>query len=142
MHRSTIKPNHTRRYKVISLVYRKGKKMKQGMAILNSRNWVEWGNRNLPPSSEYHDYIKNKIPQVNNLRLGQSPDFWKIDDETENKKRYIWKEDERSNQYMKELNEKGEMVNKRIYESFDTNGTLYHVLVDGSEVIEGVRLSL
>ncbi|MBW0587506.1 hypothetical protein O181_127221, partial [Austropuccinia psidii MF-1] len=106
-------------------------------ATFDPKKWEEWINRNLPPSSEYEDYVKNKNPQVNNLSLSPCPDFWKIDDEPENNKSYIWKQDEKSNWYMEEVNEAEKKENKIIYKPIDTNGMLYQVLVNGSEIIEG-----
>ncbi|MBW0582107.1 hypothetical protein O181_121822 [Austropuccinia psidii MF-1] len=106
-------------------------------ATFDPKKWEEWINRNLPPSSEYEDYVKNKNPQVNNLSLSPCPDFWKIDDEPENNKSYIWKQDEKSNWYMEEVNEAEKKENKISYKPIDTNGMLYQVMVNGSEIIEG-----
>ncbi|MBW0497772.1 hypothetical protein O181_037487 [Austropuccinia psidii MF-1] len=105
-------------------------------ATFDSKRWEEWINRNPPPSIEYDDYIKNKKPQANSLSLSPFPDSWKIDDEAEKNKRYIWKQDENSNWYMEEFNEAEKKENKIIYEPIDTNGMLYKVLVNGSEIIE------
>ncbi|MBW0570742.1 hypothetical protein O181_110457 [Austropuccinia psidii MF-1] len=74
-------------------------------ATFDPKKWEEWINRNLPPSSGYDYYIKKKNPQVKNLRLSPCPDLWKIDDEPENNKSYIWKQDKKSNWYMAEVNE-------------------------------------
>ncbi|MBW0587129.1 hypothetical protein O181_126844, partial [Austropuccinia psidii MF-1] len=106
-------------------------------ATFEPKNWEEWINRNLPPSSEYDDSIKDKNPQVNNLSLSPCPDVWKIDDEPENNKRYIWKKDAKSNWYMEEVNEEEKKENKIIYKPVDTKGMLYQVLINGSEIIEG-----
>ncbi|MBW0541701.1 hypothetical protein O181_081416 [Austropuccinia psidii MF-1] len=101
------------------------------------KKWEKWINPNLPPLSEYDDYIKNQKHQVKNLSLSPFPNFWKIDDEPENNKRYIWKQDEKSNWYMEEVNEAENKENKRIYKPIDTNGMVYQVLVNSSEIIEG-----
>ncbi|MBW0460676.1 hypothetical protein O181_000391 [Austropuccinia psidii MF-1] len=57
--------------------------------------------------------------------------------EPENSKRYIWKQDEKSNWYMEEVNEAEKKENKIIDKQIDTNGMVYQVLVNGSEIIEG-----
>ncbi|MBW0544478.1 hypothetical protein O181_084193 [Austropuccinia psidii MF-1] len=49
-----------------------------------------------------------------------------MNDEPENNKRYIWKKDEKAN-----------WEKKIIYKPIDTNGMLYQVLANGSEMIEG-----
>ncbi|MBW0524610.1 hypothetical protein O181_064325 [Austropuccinia psidii MF-1] len=105
-------------------------------ATFDPKRWEEGKTRNLPPSSEYDDYIKNKNHQVNNLILSPCPDFWKIDDESENNKAYIWKRDEKSNWYMEEVNEE-KKENKMIFKPIATNGMLCQILVNGSEIIEG-----
>ncbi|MBW0575076.1 hypothetical protein O181_114791 [Austropuccinia psidii MF-1] len=64
-------------------------------ATFDPKKWEEWINRNLPPSREYKDYVKNENTQVSNLSLSPCPDFWKIYHEPENNKRYIWKQDEK-----------------------------------------------
>ncbi|MBW0589476.1 hypothetical protein O181_129191 [Austropuccinia psidii MF-1] len=79
---------------------------------------------------------------MNNLSLSSCPDFWKIDDEPEKNKRYIWKEDEKFNWYMEEVNEAEKKEKKIIYKPIDTNGMLYHLLVDGSKIIEGPPIHL
>ncbi|MBW0532537.1 hypothetical protein O181_072252 [Austropuccinia psidii MF-1] len=105
-------------------------------ATFDSKTQEELTNRNLPPSSEYDDYIKDKNPQVKNGSLSPCPEFWKIDDEPENNKRYIWKQYGQSNCYMEEVNEAEKKENKIIYRPIDTNCMLYQVLVNGSEIIE------
>ncbi|MBW0575427.1 hypothetical protein O181_115142 [Austropuccinia psidii MF-1] len=78
---------------------------KKEWATFDPKKWEKWINRNIPPSSEYKYYFNNKSPQINNLSLSKFSDFWKIDDEPENNKRYIWKQDSKSNWYMEEVNE-------------------------------------
>ncbi|MBW0562006.1 hypothetical protein O181_101721 [Austropuccinia psidii MF-1] len=89
---SQLTPEETK-----SLAWYLDKEIKENRewATLDPKNWEEWVNRTQLPSSGYNDYIRNTNPQVNNLRLSPSADFWKIDDEPENNKRYIWKEDEK-----------------------------------------------
>ncbi|MBW0585942.1 hypothetical protein O181_125657 [Austropuccinia psidii MF-1] len=105
-----IKPEEP---KTLAWYLDKAIKANKEWATFDPQKWEEWINRNQSPSSEYEDYVKNKNPQVKNLSLSPCPDFWKIDDEPEKNKRYIWKQHEKSNWYMEE------------------------VLVNGSETMEG-----
>ncbi|MBW0557980.1 hypothetical protein O181_097695 [Austropuccinia psidii MF-1] len=58
-------------------------------ATFDPKRWEGCINMNLPPSSKYDDFIKNKNLQVNNLNLIPCPEFWKIYDEPEKNKSYI-----------------------------------------------------
>ncbi|MBW0570912.1 hypothetical protein O181_110627 [Austropuccinia psidii MF-1] len=76
--------------KSLAWYFEKAIKENKEWATFDPKTWEEWMNRNITPSAEYDDYIK-KNTQVNNLNLIPCPDFWKICDEPENNKRYIWK---------------------------------------------------
>ncbi|MBW0587236.1 hypothetical protein O181_126951 [Austropuccinia psidii MF-1] len=75
-------PNQIKSEEPKSLVWYLDKEINKNKewATFDPKTWEEWINRNLPPSSEYEDYVKNKKPQVNNLSLSTCPDLWKIDD--------------------------------------------------------------
>ncbi|MBW0530983.1 hypothetical protein O181_070698 [Austropuccinia psidii MF-1] len=87
----------------------------EALSTHDLKMWEEWIDRHLPPSSEHDDYIKNKNPQVNSLSLIPFPEFWRIDDEPESNKSYIWKEDRKSSLYMEEVNEKEKKEDKVIH---------------------------
>ncbi|MBW0572693.1 hypothetical protein O181_112408 [Austropuccinia psidii MF-1] len=72
--------------KSLAWYFEKAIKENKEWAAFDPKKWKEWINRNIPPSTEYDDYIK-KNTQVNNLKLIPCPDFWKICDEPENNKR-------------------------------------------------------